>query len=152
MNSLRRTLISRAFTLGAVAMTGLLKPLHALAAEWNKVAFDAKTLPEALKGAGVQNAVESKDIVIKAPDIAENSAVVPVEVTCKIPGAQMISLFADKNPQPLIAQFVIADGVEPYISTRIKMGDTGNIRVVVQAGGKNYTASKEVKVTIGGCG
>jgi sulfur-oxidizing protein SoxY len=152
MNSLRRIFISRVFTLGAIAVAGVLRPLNALAADWNKVAFDAKTLPEALKGAGVQNAVESKDIIIKAPDIAENSAVVPVEVNCKIPGAQTISLFADKNPQPLIAQFQIADGVEPYISTRIKMGDTGNIRVVVLAAGKNYTASKEVKVTIGGCG
>jgi sulfur-oxidizing protein SoxY len=152
MNHTRRTVVSRIVTLSAIAMTGLLKPLHALAAEWNKVAFDAKTLPEALKGAGVQNAVESKDIVIRAPDIAENSAVVPIEVTCKIPGAQMISLFADKNPQPLIAQFAIAEGVEPYISTRIKMGDTGNIRVVVLAAGKHYTATKEVKVTIGGCG
>lgn len=138
--------------MGAVAMTVLMKPLHALAAEWNKIGFDAKTLPEALKGAGAQNAVESKDIVIKAPDIAENSAVVPVEVHCRIAGAQMISLFADNNPQPLIAQFVIGEGVEPYISTRIKMGDTGNIRVVVLASGKNYTATKEVKVTIGGCG
>ena len=105
MNSLRRTFISRVFTLGAIAVAGVLRPLSALAADWNKVAFDAKTLPEALKGAGVQNAIESKDIVIKAPDIAENSAVVPVEVNCKIPGAQTISLFADKNPQPLIAQF-----------------------------------------------
>ncbi len=145
MNSIRRTLISRVVTFGAVAMTGLLKPLHALAAEWNKVAFDAKTLPEALKGAGVQNAAETKDIVIKAPDIAENSAVVPVEVTCKIPGAQMISLFADKNPQPLIAQFSIAEGVEPYISTRIKMGDTGNIRVVVLAGGKIIRRARKLR-------
>ena len=152
MNNFRRLFLTRFVAVGAAVATGLLKPLQALAAEWNKVAFDAKTLPEALKGAGVQSATESKDIVIKAPDIAENSAVVPVEVTCKIPGAQMISLFADKNPQPLVAQFTIAEGVEPYISTRIKMGDTGNIRVVVQAGGKNYVATKEVKVTIGGCG
>ena len=152
MNDLRRLFLTRVAALSAAVAAGVLKPLQAFAAEWNKVAFDAKTLPEALKGAGVQNASESKDIVIKAPDIAENSAVVPVEVNCKIPGAQMVYLFADNNPQPLIAQFAIAEGVEPYISTRIKMGDTGNIRVVVQAGGKNYTASKEVKVTIGGCG
>jgi sulfur-oxidizing protein SoxY len=152
MNHFRRHVLTRFVAVTAAVATGLLKPLAALAADWNKIAFDAKTLPEALKGAGVQSASESKDIIIKAPDIAENSAVVPVEVNCKIPGAQMISLFADKNPQPLIAQFSIADGVEPYISTRIKMGDTGNIRVVVQAGGKNYVATKEVKVTIGGCG
>jgi sulfur-oxidizing protein SoxY len=152
MNNFRRLFLVRCAALGAVAVTGVMRPLRAFAAEWNKVAFDAKTLPEALKGASVQNAIESKDIVIKAPDIAENSAVVPVEIHCKIPGAQMIYLFADKNPQPLIAQFAIAEGVEPYISTRIKMGDTGNIRAVVQAGGKNYTAAKEVKVTIGGCG
>jgi sulfur-oxidizing protein SoxY len=152
MNNTRRTFFSRFVTLGTLAISGVWKPLSALAADWNKVAFDAKTLPEAMKGAGVQNSVESKDIVIRAPDIAENSAVVPIEVNCKIPGAQSISLFADKNPQPLIAQFTIAEGVEPYVSTRIKMGDTGNIRVVVLAGGKYYTASKEVKVTIGGCG
>jgi sulfur-oxidizing protein SoxY len=152
MNDLRRQFLTRFAALGAAVVAGVLKPLQAFAAEWNKVAFDAKTLPEALKSAGVQNAIESKDIIIKAPDIAENSAVVPVEVNCKIPGAQVVYLFADKNPQPLIAQFAIAEGVEPYISTRIKMGDTGNIRVIVQAGGKNYTAAKEVKVTIGGCG
>ena len=152
MSNFRRLFLSRCAALGVAIAASALKPFQLLAAEWNKVAFDAKTLPEALKGAGVQNASDSKDIVIKAPDIAENSAVVPVEVNCKIPGAQMVYLFADKNPQPLIAQFALAEGVEPYISTRIKMGDTGNIRVVVQAGGKNYTASKEVKVTIGGCG
>lgn len=152
MNNFRRHFLTRVIAMGGVVAAGLFKPLQALAAEWNKVAFDAKTLPEALKGAGLQSSAESKDIVIKAPDIAENSAVVPVEVNCKIPGVQTISLFADKNPQPLIAQFTIAEGVEPYISTRIKMGDTGNIRIVVQAGGKNYVATKEVKVTIGGCG
>lgn len=152
MNNFRRHFLLRITALGTAVATGLFKPLHALAAEWNKVAFDAKTLPEALKGAGLQSASDSKDIIIKAPDIAENSAVVPIEVHCKIPGVQTIALFADKNPQPLIAQFTIAEGVEPYISTRIKMGDTGNIRVVVQAAGKNYVAAKEVKVTIGGCG
>ncbi|MEO6023425.1 MAG: thiosulfate oxidation carrier protein SoxY [Burkholderiales bacterium] len=148
MNNLRRNLLKGFATLAALTLL----PLRALAAEWNKVAFDAKTLPEALKGAGIQNAIESKDIVIRAPDIAENSAVVPVEVNCKIPNTRSISIFADKNPQPLVAQFNIADGVEPYVSTRIKMGDTGNIRVIVQADGKNYVAMKEVKVTIGGCG
>lgn len=148
MNNFRRNLLK-----GFAALVALtLVPLRALAAEWNKVAFDAKTLPEALKGAGIQNAIESKDIVIRAPDIAENSAVVPVEVNCKIPGTRSIAIIADKNPQPLVAQFNIAEGVEPYVSTRIKMGDTGNIRVVVQAGGKYYVAMKEVKVTIGGCG
>jgi sulfur-oxidizing protein SoxY len=38
------------------------------------------------------------------------------------------------------------------ISTRIKMGQTGNVIAVVKANGKLYSARKEVKVTIGGCG
>lgn len=148
MNNLRRAFLQKITALTALALL----PLRLIAGEWNKVAFDAKTLPEALKGVGLVNAVESKDIFIKAPDVAENSAVVPIEVTCKIPDTRIISIFADKNPQPLIAQFNIAEGVEPYVSIRIKMGDTGNIRVVAQAGDKQYVATRKVEVTVGGCG
>jgi len=84
--------------------------------------------------------------------IAENGAVVPVEITCSIPGTTSMAIFVEKNPTPMVAQFDFMAGAESYISTRIKMGQTSLVRVAVKAGDKTYSASKEVKVTIGGCG
>lgn len=155
MNFARRTFIKGAGAAGTVAVAaaaGLLKPTQVLAAEWNKAAFDAKGMPDALKAIGASGAADSKDILIKAPDIAENGAVVPVEVTSKIAGTSGIVLMVEKNAQPMVADFELSNGAEGYVSTRIKMGQTSNVRVVVKAGGKTYSAVKEVKVTIGGCG
>jgi sulfur-oxidizing protein SoxY len=155
MNQFRRAFLKGAGTVGTVAMaiaTGLLKPGAVFAATWNSVAFTAKDIAESIKNAGYDGAVDSSDIVIKAPDIAENGAVVPVSATSKIPGTTAMAIFVEKNPAPLIADFVFSNGAEPYISTRIKMAKTSIVRVSVKAGGKNYTSSREVKVTIGGCG
>jgi sulfur-oxidizing protein SoxY len=155
MNHARRTFIKGAGAAGTVAVAvaaGLLRPTEVLAAEWNKAAFEAKAVADALKAMGASTPADSKDIQIKAPDIAENGAVVPVEVTSKIAGTEAIALLVEKNPSPLAADFTLANGAEGYISTRIKMGQTSNVRVVVKAGGKYYAAVKEVKVTIGGCG
>lgn len=149
MNPSRRTVL-KSFA-GAIAAACLL-PLRALAAEWNKPAFEAKNLTDALKGIGAAGAAPSKDIVLKAPDIAENGAVVPVEVTSNIPGTQSIAILVEGNNNPLAASFNFSNGAEGHVSTRIKMGKTSNVRVVVKAGDKFYTATKEVKVTIGGCG
>lgn len=155
MDHLRRTFLKRAGVAGSLVVAiaaGLLKTGEAFAATWNASAFAAKNLADAMKGAGFDGAVESKDIEIKTPEIAENGAVVPVEVTSKIAGTTSLAIFADKNPTPLIASFDFMAGAEPYVMTRIKMGQTSMVRVVVKAGGKTYMASKEVKVTIGGCG
>lgn len=155
MNFARRTFIKGAGAAGTVAVAaaaGLLKPTQVLAAEWNKAAFEAKGMPDALKAIGASGAADSKDILIKAPDIAENGAVVPVEVTSKIAGTSGIVLLVEKNANPMVADFELANGADGYVSTRIKMGQTSNVRVVVKAGGKTYSAVKEVKVTIGGCG
>ncbi len=149
MNPLRRTVLKSTFTLAALA--GLL-PTRVFAAEWNKAAFESKSVVDAIKGIGMGGAVDSKDIIIKAPEIAESGNNVQIEVTSKIPGTQSIFILAEKNPSPLIAQFDLSNGAEGYISTRIKMSQTSNVRVMVKAGGKVYTAAKEVKVTIGGCG
>ena len=83
---------------------------------------------------------------------AESGAVVPVEVTSRIPGTQSISIIAEKNPFPLVATVDLAGGSEPYTYVRIKMGETSHVRAIVKADGRFYTAAKEVKVTIGGCG
>jgi len=130
---------------------GLLKPTQALAGV-PRSAFEAKNVGDALKNMSVSAPADSKDITIKAPDIAENGAVVPVEVTSGIPGTTAIAILAEKNATPLVADFGLMGGAEAYISTRIKMGQTSLVRAVVMAGGKAYTAAKEVKVTIGGCG
>ncbi len=154
MNTLRRNVLKGASSASAVAMAvaaGLLKPTEVLAA-WNKSAFEAKSMDEAMKGLGAGAAVDSKSITIKAPDIAENGAVVPVEVTSSLPNTTNISIFAEKNGTPLVGSYTMSNGTPGYVSTRIKMGTTSLVRAVVTAGGKTYTAAKEVKVTIGGCG
>lgn len=155
MNEVRRTFLKlsgSAGTLALAAAAGMLKTSAVSAAEWNKDAFAAKAVSEALKSIGATNLIESKDITITAPDIAENGAVVPIAVTSKIPNTQSIAIIAEKNPFPLAASFNMVGGGEGYVSTRLKMGETSNVRAVVKADGKFYTAVKEVKVTIGGCG
>ncbi|HSD60989.1 MAG TPA: thiosulfate oxidation carrier protein SoxY [Burkholderiales bacterium] len=155
MNHLRRALLRGTGAAGALAVAaaaGLLKPTQVLASEWNKTGFGATTAEDALKSIGATASSNSNDILIKAPDIAENGAVVPIEITSKIPGTQSIALVADKNPFPLVATFNVENGAEGYVHVRIKMGQSSNIRAIVNAGGKTYAAVKEVKVTIGGCG
>jgi len=139
-------------TVGAIAITGLLKTAQAAAAGWNKSGFESKAVAEAMKSLGASSAADSRDIVITAPDIAENGAVVPVEVVSRIPNTQSISIIAEKNPFPLAATMDLANGAEPYAYVRIKMGQTSNVRAVVKADGKFFTAAKEVKITVGGCG
>ena len=155
MDQLRRKFLKSAGIAGSVVVAisaGLLKSGEALAAAWNSAAFTAKNISDAMAGAGFGGATESKDIEIKAPEIAENGAVVPVEVTSKIPGTTSLAIFVEKNPTPMVAEFEFMAGAEPYVSTRIKMGQTSLVRIAVKAGGKTYMQSKEVKVTIGGCG
>jgi sulfur-oxidizing protein SoxY len=155
MDQLRRTFLKSAGIAGSVVVAigaGLLKSGEVFAAAWNTSAFGAKNISDAVSAAGYAGAAESKDIEIKAPEIAENGAVVPVEVTCKIPGTTSLAIFVEKNPTPMVAEFNFMNGAESYISSRIKMGQTSLVRIAVKAGGKTYMASKEVKVTIGGCG
>ena len=144
MNMLRRTM------LGALAAT-LLKPFAVLAA-WNQQAFGARTTQDALKGIGAAGAPVTKDIVIEAPQIAENGAVVPIEITSNIPGTTSIAVLLDKNPYPLAAKFDFLEGALPYVKLNVKMAETSDVRVVATAGGKHHAATKEIKVTIGGCG
>jgi sulfur-oxidizing protein SoxY len=136
----------------ATFAAGSLRPIRLLAAEWNKAAFEDKILADALRDIGATSVADSGQIRLRAPEIAENGAIVPVEVASSIPGTQAIYIVADKNPQPLVAIFEITEGLEPFISTRIKMGESSNLRVLVKAANKFYVTTQEVKVTIGGCG
>jgi len=141
----------RRMILGAL-LAGLLKPLAALAATWNKDAFGAKSAPDALKSLGASGATPSKDVLIEAPQIAENGAVVPIEISSNIPGTTSISVLIEKNPFPLAGTFEFREGALPFVKLNVKMGETSDVRVVAEAGGRRYTATKEIKVTIGGCG
>jgi len=155
MDEARRVVLRGAGATGVLAVAlaaGLLKPERAIAASWNKAAFDAKSAVDALKSIGAADTQESGDIVIEAPQIAENGAVVPIEVSSKIPGTTSLAVLIEKNPFPLAAHFKFTGGAMPFVKVNVKMGESSIVRVVADAGGKHYTATKEVKVTIGGCG
>jgi sulfur-oxidizing protein SoxY len=139
-------------TVAAAGAAGLLRTAESWAANWNKAGFESKALAEVLKSLGAANPEESRDIAITAPDIAENSALVPVAVTSKIPNTQQISIVAEKNPFPLVATFEMTNGAEGYVRTDLKMGQTSDVWAVVKADGKFYVARTEVKITVGGCG
>jgi sulfur-oxidizing protein SoxY len=134
-----------------LATTGLF-PQYALAA-YNKTAFEAKTLAEVLKALGAGAPVESKDVTIGGPDIAENGAVVPLTASTVLPGAKQILILVEKNPAAMIALFNLTDSVEANVATRAKMGQSSDVyAVAIMADGKVLFAKKEVKVTLGGCG
>ena len=151
MNAIRRTTLKAAGAAFLLA-SGLLHPLRALAATWNKAAFASKTPADALKSIGASSPLESKDILIEAPQIAENGLVVPIEITSNVPNTKSLAVIVEKNPFPLVAYFEFMEGTLPFLKINVKMGESSNVRVVAEAGGKHYTAVKEVKVTIGGCG
>ena len=155
MNNQRRILLKSSIavgTLGAAVGAGLLTPRTVLAA-WPEAAFGSKNLGDAMKAlAGTDQMEDSAEVKIKAPDIAENGAVVPITASTGMGGVESISIVAVNNPSPLVASFDLGDGAEGFVSTRIKMGKSGDVVAVVKANGKLYSAKKEVKVTIGGCG
>ncbi len=155
MNQMRRTTLKAgggAGVLALLAAAGFAIPGSAWAADWNKAAFEGKSTQDALKALGAGSPANSGDIVIRAADIAENGAVVPVGVESKIPGTQSISILVDKNPNALAASFDLPAGTEPSVTTRVKMGQTSDVYALVKADGKFDVAKKEIKVTIGGCG
>ena len=137
--------------MGAMATAWLL-PLQALAAVWNKGAFEAIQLDVASKSLNINREIPSQDITIIAPDRAENGAVVQIEVMSNIANTEAIALFVDKNPTPLIGNFMFGENAIPYLITRIKMAEDSSVKVVVKAGDKYYTNSKKVIVLENGCG
>jgi len=145
-------MLTKSALLASLLAAGGLLPRTALAA-WNQAAFDAKTMADAAKAMGGGAPAESKDVTITGPDIAENGAVVPVGCACALPGVKRLMLLVEKNPSVLAASFDVTDAVEPNMSTRVKMGQSSNVfAVAMMADGKVLFASKEIKVTLGGCG
>ena len=142
----------RLFIRGAAAAAALMALPRALMA-WPDKAFGAKSRDEAMQALfGTTDASESSAVVLNAPDIAENGRVVPISVSSTLDRVESIGIIVEQNPSPLAASFDMGPGAVADVSTRLKMGKTSNVIAVVRADGKLYTATKEVKVTIGGCG
>jgi sulfur-oxidizing protein SoxY len=147
----REFIVHGAQVAAALAAPGLL-PAVAQAA-WNKAAFEAKSIDDVLKALGAAKPVESKDVTLTAPDIAENGAVVPIAASTSLPDVKQIAFLVEKNPTTLAGTFEFTDAVETSVATRVKMAETSNVYAVALTGdGRALYARKEVKVTLGGCG
>jgi len=122
-------------------------------ATWTKKSFDIKDLTESVSSVyGHSNLEESSKVKLKAPEIAENGAIVPINVSTTLDNVESIMIFVENNPQPLSSGYQLTSLSEPSIGTRLKMGKTSNVMAAVKSGDKVYTSTQEVKVTIGGCG
>ena len=155
MQQSRRRVLKTGGSAGVLALlfaAGIARPGDALAQEWNQAAFSMKTMPDALRALGASSPAASAAIQIRAPEIAENGAVVPIAIESRLPGTESITLLVEKNPQPLAASFIIPAGTEPNVSTRVKIGESSDVYALVKAEGKFYLAKKEIKITLGGCG
>jgi len=154
MQANRRVFLKGSLAASAVGVAvgaGLLSP-RAVLADWPKAAFNSTSISDALSAAlGSGDAAESADVTLRAPDIAENGAVVPITVETNMGDVEEIAILVEKNEHPLVTTFNVS-AAAPFLSTRIRMGETSDVYGVVKAGGKIYQAHKEVKVTIGGCG
>ena len=149
-------------TLLTGVLTAVMLPINALAGllnqTWNKTAFEATKLDEAIKGLNISTETPSKDIEpsknieIVAPDRAENGAVVQIEITSNIKNTESITVLVEHNPTPLIGTFSFSNGALPFVITRIKMAEDSDLKVIVKADGKFFTASKKVIVLENGCG
>ncbi len=137
--------------ISAWALTAGLLPRAAFAAD-ARPAFDTTSIADALKAIGAEGAKESAEIAFKAPDIAENGAVVPVEIESKLPNTRSIAILVEKNPHVMTAQFSFPEGAEAFVSTRVKVAESSIIHAVVKTDAGAFYTTKLVKVTLGGCG
>jgi len=155
LNTQRRLLMKSSLAtaaLGTAIAAGLITPRQVFANALPP-AFSSKNADDALKQLFAGQSIEdSTAIKIKAPDIAENGAVVPISISSDIKGIESISVLVSKNATPLVANFNFSDTTEAFVSTRIKMGKSSDVVAIVKADDKLYRAKTEVKVTIGGCG
>lgn len=122
-------------------------------AGWPRELFTSKNSQKIIKSLANDSSIAENDLImIKAPDIAENGGVVPVTVSTELDKVKKISILVENNPNPLTSSFDINDQLSPYVSTRVKMAKTSNITAIVATDNGYFRASRNIKVTIGGCG
>lgn len=160
MNTTRRKfiqLVGGGSALALVLGPGLVSRVLAadpspLAAGDDRKQFETQDIDEVVKLLGGDKAEASGEIDLHAPEIAENGAVVPIEITSKLPNTKLIAIVSDKNPHALTAVFHIPEGTEAWISTRVKIAETSNVVALVQTDKGFFRTDRMVKVTLGGCG
>jgi sulfur-oxidizing protein SoxY len=152
----RRLILQGASSVALVGLGNLpfgLTPVFAAANDkYPEDAFKAKGDTDAIKVLYGKAAEPSDKVKLDAPEIAENGAVVPISVTTTLADVTSISFLVSENPNALAASYRIPAGTLPSVANRLKMAKTSNVIAIVEAGGKLYSATKEVKVTVGGCG
>jgi sulfur-oxidizing protein SoxY len=152
----RRLILQGAACVALVGLGNLpfgLAPAFAAANDkYPEDAFKAKSDADAIKALYGKTAEPSDKVKLDAPEIAENGAVVPIAVTSTLADVTSISILVADNPNALAASYRIPAGTLPSVANRLKMAKTTNVIAIVEAGGKLYSAIKEVKVTVGGCG
>jgi sulfur-oxidizing protein SoxY len=148
----RRQMLRHSATLaGLLAGAGMLPP--AALAAWTQAAFEAKSLPEVVRALGGGAPVESKEVTLTAPDVADNGAAVQLGLASSAAGARRLLLLVEKNPNVLAAVFELGDGVDASFVTRLKMAQSSNVYAVAMlADGRVLYAVQDIKVTLGGCG
>jgi sulfur-oxidizing protein SoxY len=144
---------------GSVALVGLgsipfgfTPALAAANDKYPEDAFKQKSEADAIKSLYGKTAEPSDKVKLDAPEIAENGSVVPISVSTTLADVSSISFLVSENPNALAASYKIPAGTVPSVANRLKMAKTSNVIAIVEAGGKLYSATKEVKVTVGGCG
>jgi sulfur-oxidizing protein SoxY len=152
----RRIIIQGALAGGLAGIVGVLPLTRARAkadaSKWPKNAFSQKKEPDAIKALYGKTPEASDKVSLDAPEIAENGAVVPISVSTTLPGVTSIAIIVSENPFPLTAYYPIPAGTAAAVANRLKMAKTSKVTALVESGGKIFSASKEVKVTVGGCG
>lgn len=149
----RREMLKRSATVVSLMAAAGVLPQVAHAADYNKAAFEAKSVADLAKALGRNAPSESADISVQGPDIAENGAVVPLGAASSLAGIKKMMLLVEKNPNVLAGMFELTEAVGPNIATRVKMGQSSNVYAVAEMNdGRLLYAMKEVKVTLGGCG
>lgn len=147
----RRTALARSAQL-SLLLAGLGLPPRTSLAAYPAAAFDAKSVPEVLKALGAGATIESKDVVVTAPDIAEDRAAVPVTVSTALPGVKRLLIVVEKNPTALAASFDVTEFIEPSFTTRLRLDRSSNVVALALMGdGRVLFAQKEVKLTLGVC-
>ena len=150
MHQRRRMLVQLTALTGLMVSAGLLSPVRAQ--EWNAAAFKAKTVEDVLKVLDSEQAPEESSMVkLSAPDVADNGALVPIGVETSLPATEL-AILVQKNPGPLAALFKLPPGTESYVMTRVKMNESSRVYALAKVDGRWLMTSKEVMVTLGGCG